>query len=340
MEEQCTNCGLVLLRAGIPAIGHTWDAGKTDKEPTCTEPGHKISTCTICKETTEYTIPAKGHSENEGVITTPVTCGTNGVKTISCKVCTMEIRTEVILATGKHLYQSDQKCHFCDFVNDYITEELEYFLEPETDTYIVKESKKYNGLTQVVIPSYHEGKEITGILQYAFKDNTTITDIIIPDTVNTFYMSAFYNCTNLKRVIIPSDIKVLPANTFYGCSSLTDITLPEGLAVIREAAFENCSALTEIEIPNSVNHIDEYAFSNCTNLEKINIPEDFTAIRSEIFKGCTKLTNVNYEGSISQWEAKIADTSSLNPNWSNGSSIERVTCSDGIWEMPTAAQTT
>ena len=41
---------------------HTWDAGVTTKEPTCTETGIGKDTCTICGYSIEVTLSAKGHS--------------------------------------------------------------------------------------------------------------------------------------------------------------------------------------------------------------------------------------------------------------------------------------
>ena len=40
---------------------HEWDEGKVTKEPTCTEAGEKLLTCTKCGETKTEPIPAKGH---------------------------------------------------------------------------------------------------------------------------------------------------------------------------------------------------------------------------------------------------------------------------------------
>ena len=52
-------CGKTFTRE-IPALGHAWDNGKVTKEPTATETGIKIYTCTRCDETKTETIPATG----------------------------------------------------------------------------------------------------------------------------------------------------------------------------------------------------------------------------------------------------------------------------------------
>lgn len=45
----------------IPAAGHSWNDGEVTKEATCTEPGVKTFTCTVCGETKTEDIAASGH---------------------------------------------------------------------------------------------------------------------------------------------------------------------------------------------------------------------------------------------------------------------------------------
>ncbi len=64
----CSVCGNEISRetVEIPA-GHSWNAGTITTEPTCTEAGEIIYTCTVCGETKEETIAALGHDwEFEG----------------------------------------------------------------------------------------------------------------------------------------------------------------------------------------------------------------------------------------------------------------------------------
>ena len=59
----------VFDEATKPCEEHTWDEGKVTKEPTCTEEGEIVYTCTRCGETKTETLPATGHNYVEGVCT-------------------------------------------------------------------------------------------------------------------------------------------------------------------------------------------------------------------------------------------------------------------------------
>ncbi len=116
---------------------HTWDEGKVTTAATCTEPGVRTYTCTMCHDTKTETIPALGHTYGEPIwtwhadhtatatfvcahdaahtqlleatvteaLTTPATCETDGVRTYTAQVTFRgttytDEETEVIPATG------------------------------------------------------------------------------------------------------------------------------------------------------------------------------------------------------------------------------------------------
>ena len=56
----------VFVQKTTPCTKHVWDEGKVTKEPTCTEKGEKLYTCTVCGETKTEEIPAKGHTYVDG----------------------------------------------------------------------------------------------------------------------------------------------------------------------------------------------------------------------------------------------------------------------------------
>lgn len=83
----CTLCGFKFSQI-LPATGHRWCEWITDKQPTCTQPGHKYRICTKHENdphTEEETIPALGHKYTEKI--TPYTCEEDGFKTYLCERC-------------------------------------------------------------------------------------------------------------------------------------------------------------------------------------------------------------------------------------------------------------
>lgn len=85
---------------------------------------------------------------------------------------------------------------------------------------------------RLVIPATLEGKKVTGVFDYAFKNRADIISVDIAEGVDTLERGAFMNCTNLKS-----------------------ISLPESLRRIYSDVFVN-TALEELVVPKNVYHID------------------------------------------------------------------------------------
>ena len=125
--------------------------------------------------------------------------------------------------------------------------------------------------TVVIIPSEYDDltnglHDIVRIAYSGFLNKTTITCVIIPNTVTTIEESAFDSCTGLTYIEIPNSVISIGESAFYNCSSLTSVKLPSTLTTIKDSAFINCSGLTSITIPNSVTSIKTAAFANCSSL--------------------------------------------------------------------------
>ncbi len=79
----------------------------------------------------------------------------------------------------------------------------------------------YNGTDTVVnIPEEYNGKPVTAIADNAFKNNTNIISVIIPDSVSTIGANAFAGCTALDTVVIPVSVTTVGAEAFFGCTAL------------------------------------------------------------------------------------------------------------------------
>ena len=50
-----------------------------------------------------------------------------------------------------------------------------------------------------------------------------VTDLIIPDGVETVKYGAFYNCDSITSVTIPNSVKTIESHAFWNCSNLQDI---------------------------------------------------------------------------------------------------------------------
>ena len=123
---------------------------------------------------------------------------------------------------------------------------------------------------------------------------------------------AFYYCSSLTSVVIPDSVTSIGNRAFDNCSSLTSVVIPDSVTSIGVLVFYNCSSLTSVVIGNSVTRIGDYAFCWCSRLTSVVIPDSVTSIDAFAFYNCTSLTDVYYTGSADDWvEIFIASSNSL-----------------------------
>jgi hypothetical protein len=99
---------------------------------------------------------------------------------------------------------------------------------------------------EVSIPSELNNLPITSIGEGAFQNHTSITHIILPDTVTNIGVCAFLNCSDLLDVIIPDSVKTIGDEAFSGCVRLSYIILPSSITRIGRYAFYDCRALVSV----------------------------------------------------------------------------------------------
>ena len=93
-----------------------WNTGKVTKKPTCTEPGEKTFTCSICKSTKKESVPATGHNY-ASVWTTdrPATCEKTGTESRHCtnENCTATTEPRSIAALGHNWKDNGNETATC-----------------------------------------------------------------------------------------------------------------------------------------------------------------------------------------------------------------------------------
>ena len=81
-----------------------------------------------------------------------------------------------------------------------------------------------------------------------FYDNTLLYNIKLPASGNLHAIRgrAFKNCSSLEEIVIPEGVDSIGTNCFFGCSELKKITLPSTIRVIAKDAFNGCTSLKAI----------------------------------------------------------------------------------------------
>lgn len=124
LKEGTTNLSATLY--GMTASGSTvsvhdcknhWDTGKVTKKSTCTEPGEKTFTCSICRQTTKKeSVPATGHNYASAWTTDiAATCEKTGTESRHCQNenCTATTEQRSIAALGHNWKDNGDETAIC-----------------------------------------------------------------------------------------------------------------------------------------------------------------------------------------------------------------------------------
>ena len=137
-----------------------------------------------------------------------------------------------------------------------------------------------------------KGIEITPSIKsldwFAFRD-TSLTEVYIPDTVESVGSSLFEGCSKLQKVHLPDHITAIPNRFFYGCTALTDFNFPKAVNSIEADAFKNCTSLNSVYLPNSLSLVEIGAFDGCKNLSRVAIPSTIQmGLNYDPFENCSR----------------------------------------------------
>ncbi len=192
---------------------HTYGDWVIVTEATETTKGSKKRVCSVCDyvDTAEIAVIPHTHSlvHHEAVAAGDED---GNIEYWSCSGC------------GKYFSDANATVEITDKTSVVISaysKGLEYTLNLDGTTYSVGIGTCTD--TDIVIPSTHEGKNVTNIADNAFEFNTSIKSIVMPNTITTIDWYAFNGCTNLTTIVIPESVKTIDGAVFYGCENLQSI---------------------------------------------------------------------------------------------------------------------
>ena len=154
---------------------------------------------------------------------------------------------------------------------------------------------KCSSLTSIVISN-----SVPSIGDWAFSDCTSLSNIVIPNSVTSIGEGAFSSCTSLSDIVIPDSVTRIGNLAFSNCTSLSNIVISDSVTNIGDDVFYQCSSLTSVVIPNSVTCVGDEAFCNCRSLSNIVIPNSVTSIGVSVFWGCSSLVNIDIPDSVTR----------------------------------------
>ena len=199
-------------------------------------------------------------------------------------------------------------------------------------------------ITEVELPlsltyiGYNAFQGCTNLATVYFRGHEAGEKDVADCKLNRIDAGAFKGCISLTNAILPSTLQYIGQEAFRGCSKLSDIDIPEGVTEIEDHAFmetayfnaqENWTggvlyigphlirAQTSLEgeytVDEKVISISAEAFMDCKYLEKITLPATLKAIDRDAFKGCEALATVVFNGTFEEYLGIRFDNDAASP---------------------------
>lgn len=157
----------------------------------------------------------------------------------------------------------------------------------------------------------------------AFRNCTSIEEVVFPETLSLINGGAFEGCISLKSINLPSSLKGI-GGSFKNCTSLGNIIFSEGLLSILPNSFQNCTSLENLLFPESLTFIGSEAFRGCSSLKTVTISKNISTIQSWAFKDCDSLETFRFLGDVDDFN--ITNLSAIFDN----TKVEYIQCNDGV----------
>ena len=165
---------------------------------------------------------------------------------------------------------------------------------------------KYGGNDKgVTMPSEIDGKRVSAACA-SFKDNGTVTEVMIPDTMIDIEEGTFENAYNLTTISGGENVETIGWKAFENCYSLEKLPEFPKLKEIGIRAFSRCSNLETVPLFPNLKKIDSYGFTLC-DLKSIELPEGLESIGKEAFNGAYELEEIIIPKSVTEIEYGALD---------------------------------
>lgn len=269
----------------------------TPPDGTTTDDATQSSPETESESETRLTLSCQdGHHVESWTIEREPTCYVNGLRNATCPVCGNYVTESIDPLPHTH---ENGYCTVCGTIEGADMRFI-FRTQREEDGSVGARISRRDGAEgeKIILPNliYDAGTEkmvpVTVISGELFEYDSTLREIVIPDTVHTIEKNAFDHCTNLQNVRFPSGLKKIGSMAFTACNSFTEIHLPEGLTEIGDMAFGYCPGLTEVVLPDSVVTLGDSAFTNCKRLRKVSLPDGVTKLDDGLFAYCPVLSDL------------------------------------------------
>lgn len=147
----------------------------------------------------------------------------------------------------------------------------------------------YDAMGNVIGVKVYDGSRVTG-------------DVVIPDThwgrpVVEISGGAFKGNTSLTSVTLPNTVTKIGDQAFWSCSAMASASIGNSVESIGDDAFQYCGELESIALPNTLKSVGDHFLCSCYKLKTLVVPENLTDIGTYFLHGCESLRTVYLVGS-------------------------------------------
>ncbi len=121
-----------------------------------------------------------------------------------------------------------------------------------------------------------------------------ITDVKLPESLESIGIRAFYACRSLGNLEMTS-VKTVSDDAFFGCDNLVAVELGDALEALGMQAFFGCGSLKSVALPDTLTELKPSTFYSCSSLVTVELG-GVKKIGKDAFSGCTRLTPVSCDG--------------------------------------------
>lgn len=196
-----------------------------------------------------------------------------------------------------------------DLTNDFETNVIYYeensnleFRQISADSYSVVGIGSCTS-KNIIIPEEYNGKKVTQINASAFRNNTNIESVIIPENIKSIGQYSFSGCSNLKKVVIYSEnLEGIGDENFLGCNNLEEFIVDEdnqtykaidGILFSKDETkiirYPQGKKGDEYTIPSTVTEVCLRAIDQNQYLKKLVIPDNVESIGNYAVAALPKL---------------------------------------------------
>ena len=122
----------------------------------------------------------------------------------------------------------------------------------------------------------------TSIRSNAFREDFSLRNVALPDSLTTLNQYAFYNC-RIQSFDSGAGLVNLGERSFDSCAYLETVNIHGNGTSIKLYAFASCKKLTSLTIGEGVNDIVQYAFYNCYKINTAILPSTLVSVGDNAF---------------------------------------------------------